>query len=594
MTVKYGKKKHKNINIKSSDSFDDITEIIFSLTGLPPQVQKIIVRGKKLQNDDDVKRLIKNRVLITVMGSQRRPTSMKNTRIKFVEDMACEKQAAFCQESSYKYCYLERQNKDKLEIKSRFIVSMSNVNMNWKDIAKQYGLHDSGIAQLLKLQDLDNVHVAIRHRKESGLIVANFVIRSVQQTEECIHSAKISIEEAVDLVKSALPEQVEMEMHLCRVDGCQELVIRDTEGYCSRHRAQKYHKMTTKKRQIAKKKELEAKKQKEIQLQSMYINDMGESLIDLRDYQVSSHQQQHHQYQQHHNQQFFTVNEPEIHHSRGLSAAAARAKKLRNKNNQNNNNDYIRNKPSRHRTHPNHGIHHRSKQEILLESTDNENIRDSMAKIFDAFEQAEDNLDSRIDSNNMDMSSLDEMLNNDNRDGEAVLMEEENDALIQQLNSKVSLLKSGAYNLSQMIKDDAMQLNDIENSMDNATSNNTKPYAANFMNVMNAMNTNGINMTISNINKNMSNQQLQMTNNGNVNNMNNMNSEMVPLPPLNHCVHVTFDRDSADSNGLKETDFKQQFQIYGVINKISLPRYSDQGLKGYAFIHFEENNNGLS
>ena len=84
-----------------------------------------------------------------------------------------------------------------------------------------------------------------------------------------------------------------------------------------------------------------------------------------------------------------------------------------------------------------------------------------------------------------------------------------------------------------------MQLNDIENSMDNARRNNSRRDAK-------------------------------------------------------HCVHVTFDRDSANFNGLTEEDFKQKFQKYGAINKISLPRYSDQGLKGYAFVHFEENYNGLS
>lgn len=33
-----------------------------------------------------------------------------------------------------------------------------------------------------------------------------------------------------------------MKLHVCKAKECQELVIRDTEGFCSRHRAQKYHK----------------------------------------------------------------------------------------------------------------------------------------------------------------------------------------------------------------------------------------------------------------------------------------------------------------------------------------------------------------
>merc|ERR1712204_99402 len=102
------------------------------------------------------------------------------------------------------------------------------------------GLHDSGIAMLMKMKDLDKVHVAIRHRKESSMVVANFVVRAVKQDRDSIHSAEMIIENAVDAVKQKLPLHVVMVMHLCSIAKCKELVIRDTEGYCSRHRAQKY------------------------------------------------------------------------------------------------------------------------------------------------------------------------------------------------------------------------------------------------------------------------------------------------------------------------------------------------------------------
>eukprot|EP00483_Globobulimina_turgida_P001429 UN01431 len=57
------------------------------------------------------------------------------------------------------------------------------------------------------------------------------------------------------------------------------------------------------------------------------------------------------------------------------------------------------------------------------------------------------------------------------RDEEAasLLMEEKNNELISELNSKVGLLKSGALDINQMIKTDAKQLNDIEMSMGNAS-----------------------------------------------------------------------------------------------------------------------------
>eukprot|EP01084_Bolivina_argentea_P098826 177654_1 len=57
------------------------------------------------------------------------------------------------------------------------------------------------------------------------------------------------------------------------------------------------------------------------------------------------------------------------------------------------------------------------------------------------------------------------------RDEEAasLLMEDKNNELVAELNSKVSLLKTGALDLNTMIKTDAKQLNDIEMSMGSAT-----------------------------------------------------------------------------------------------------------------------------
>eukprot|EP00485_Elphidium_margaritaceum_P023902 CAMPEP_0202712302 /NCGR_PEP_ID=MMETSP1385-20130828/37217_1 /ASSEMBLY_ACC=CAM_ASM_000861 /TAXON_ID=933848 /ORGANISM="Elphidium margaritaceum" /LENGTH=108 /DNA_ID=CAMNT_0049372295 /DNA_START=55 /DNA_END=378 /DNA_ORIENTATION=+ len=51
----------------------------------------------------------------------------------------------------------------------------------------------------------------------------------------------------------------------------------------------------------------------------------------------------------------------------------------------------------------------------------------------------------------------------------SLLMEEKNNELIEQLNSKVSLLKNGALGLNKVIKADERQRNDIESAMDSAS-----------------------------------------------------------------------------------------------------------------------------
>ena len=54
-----------------------------------------------------------------------------------------------------------------------------------------------------------------------------------------------------------------MKLHLCKARDCQELVIRDTEGFCSRHRAQKYHKKSQQNQMDEKRKGNEQQQQAE-------------------------------------------------------------------------------------------------------------------------------------------------------------------------------------------------------------------------------------------------------------------------------------------------------------------------------------------
>jgi len=95
--VKFGKKKHKNVEIKDTDTFDDIQGIIFSLTQVAPDRQKIIIKGKRLEGDEGLKKLIKKGALLTVMGSSAtaQSTASNAAKIKFVEEMtAAERQMA--------------------------------------------------------------------------------------------------------------------------------------------------------------------------------------------------------------------------------------------------------------------------------------------------------------------------------------------------------------------------------------------------------------------------------------------------------------------------------------------------------------------
>ena len=86
---------------------------------------------------------------------------------------------------------------------------------NWKAIAKANHLRDTAVSTMLTNSNIHNVTVSIRHRKESGLIVANFVQKNVPQRPDSVSKAKNAIERAVNIVKANLPKTVCHTLFVC-------------------------------------------------------------------------------------------------------------------------------------------------------------------------------------------------------------------------------------------------------------------------------------------------------------------------------------------------------------------------------------------
>jgi hypothetical protein len=57
-----------------------------------------------------------------------------------------------------------------------------------------------------------------------------------------------------------------------------------------------------------------------------------------------------------------------------------------------------------------------------------------------------------------------------------------------------------------------------------------------------------------------------------------------------HCVHVQF--NPTQGAHLQEVHFRKHFEQFGQVQNVSLPRFANRRLKGYGFIHFQENNEG--
>ncbi len=97
--VKYVKELFKNIKIDlNTINFELFQAQIFSLTNVPIDNQKLLIKGKRIKNTDDLLKLIKNNQKIMVMGNKNILKSTK--KIKFIEDMNEEEKSQYLAQNS--------------------------------------------------------------------------------------------------------------------------------------------------------------------------------------------------------------------------------------------------------------------------------------------------------------------------------------------------------------------------------------------------------------------------------------------------------------------------------------------------------------
>ncbi|ETO11749.1 hypothetical protein RFI_25627 [Reticulomyxa filosa] len=156
----------------------------------------------------------------------------------------------------------------KKKIKTRYLLKCSF--KQWGELRKS-AFTDEWMRTLLKSNQVTDVRISARKKKlaKDGTIIINFITPHVRKDSEAIHCAKSNLCKAVQLFSNAVAQHVSfffldctsmytfayififvclwvqglgIAMHTCQWDGCSDIVVRDTEGYCSRHRQQKYHK----------------------------------------------------------------------------------------------------------------------------------------------------------------------------------------------------------------------------------------------------------------------------------------------------------------------------------------------------------------
>lgn len=85
-----GKKYDIDVETQSSEALSQLRAQLFSLTQVPPERQKLLVKGGQLRTESDVGRLLQEGATLTLMGTPdahalKEPTDAD--RVRFIEDM---------------------------------------------------------------------------------------------------------------------------------------------------------------------------------------------------------------------------------------------------------------------------------------------------------------------------------------------------------------------------------------------------------------------------------------------------------------------------------------------------------------------------
>ncbi|ETO34143.1 ubiquitin specific protease 14-like isoform 1 [Reticulomyxa filosa] len=88
--IKHGKSKHKNVKIEDDETLEAFQAKVMSLTQVPPSRQKLVCKGKQLETNEDLRNGVKNKDIITLVGSAEKTDTTPmdvDKKVNFIEDM---------------------------------------------------------------------------------------------------------------------------------------------------------------------------------------------------------------------------------------------------------------------------------------------------------------------------------------------------------------------------------------------------------------------------------------------------------------------------------------------------------------------------
>ncbi|KAJ9463204.1 Ubiquitin carboxyl-terminal hydrolase 6 [Diplonema papillatum] len=85
--IKHEKNKHE-LDVDPAGGYDAMTKQVEELTGVPCDRQKLILKGKEVKAGDKLDGLLKDNVLLMLLGSAERVPEKPKVLPKFIEDIS--------------------------------------------------------------------------------------------------------------------------------------------------------------------------------------------------------------------------------------------------------------------------------------------------------------------------------------------------------------------------------------------------------------------------------------------------------------------------------------------------------------------------
>mmetsp|Transcript_14995 Transcript_14995/g.12729 ORF Transcript_14995/g.12729 Transcript_14995/m.12729 type:complete len:149 (-) Transcript_14995:1186-1632(-) len=137
VTVKWGKETYKDVELDTAGSVHEFKAILYSMTDVPVEKQKVLCKGSVWKEDTDLSK-IKDGAVVMLMGSaEERKINEPSKKTVFLEDLTAEERAKILKEKTGEILPCGLVNMGNTCYMNASLQCLRRIN-EFKDVVKKY------------------------------------------------------------------------------------------------------------------------------------------------------------------------------------------------------------------------------------------------------------------------------------------------------------------------------------------------------------------------------------------------------------------------------------------------------------------------